>query len=129
MQAVGKILPQTSILIVEDEAIVAAYQKALIGGAGHYVLGPFADAERALAAADEIPPDIAIVDVTLAGGIDGITVGRELNRRHGTTIVFVTGSLEQAVRQMRGLDAVFVGKPFRSGEILDAVDEALRRRN
>src|SRR5271165_1458094 len=86
-----------SVLIVEDEPLVAAHQAALMADAGYNVLGSAPDAEAALEAADRDPPDIAIIDVTLVGNIDGITVGRELRRRHGTAIVFVTGRLEQAV--------------------------------
>lgn len=129
MRPIERILHPISILIVEDEPIIAAHQEALIGAAGYNVVGPFAEAEQALAAADAAPPDVAIVDVTLAGGIDGITVGHELNRHHGTMIVFVTGHLEQAVRQMPDAHAVFVGKPFGDDEILGAVEEALRRRS
>ena len=117
-----------SVLIVEDEPIVAAHQAAIMQEAGYTVVASTCDAETALVAADEDPPDVAIVDVRLAGGIDGITVGRELRRRHGTAIVFVTGQLEQAVRQIHDIGAVFVGKPFADREVLGAVQDALRHR-
>jgi hypothetical protein len=38
--------------------------------------------------------------------------------------VFVTGHLDQAVRQVQDIDAVFVGKPFTDDEILSSLDEA-----
>jgi DNA-binding response OmpR family regulator len=117
-----------SVLIVEDEPIVAAHQAAIMEEAGYKVVASTCDAETALVAADEAPPDVAIVDVRLAGGIDGITVGRELRRRHGTAIVFVTGQLEQAVRQIHDIGAVFVGKPFADREVLGAVRDALQQR-
>ena len=120
--------PSVSVLIVEDEPIVAAHQAAIMQEAGFKVVASTCDAETALVAADEVPPDVAIVDVRLAGGIDGITVGRELRRRHGTAIVFVTGQLEQAVRQIHDIGAVFVGKPFADLEVLGAVQDALRQR-
>ena len=117
-----------SVLIVEDEPVVAAHQAAIMEEAGYKVVASTSDAETALVAADEAPPDVAIVDVRLAGGIDGITVGRELRRRHGTAIVFVTGELEEAVRHNHDIGAVFVGKPFADLEVLGAVKSALRHR-
>ena len=121
-------IAQPSVLIVEDEPIVAAHQAAIMEEAGYRVLAAASDAEGALVAANAAPPDVAIVDVTLRGGIDGITVGRELKRRHGTAIVFVTGRLEQAVCQIHDIGAVFVGKPFADREVLGAVEDALRHR-
>ena len=110
-----------SVLIVEDHAVVAAHQTALMKDAGFTVLASVADAEAALMAADVKPPDVAIIDVSLVGDINGITVGRELKRRHGTAIVFVTGHLEEAIRQTVDVDAAFIGKPFHDEEIVNAV--------
>lgn len=117
-----------SVLIVEDEPLIAAHQTALMEEAGYTVVATARDAEAALVAADAAAPDVAIIDVTLDGTIDGITVGRELRRRHGTAIVFVTGNLEQAVRQMSDIEAIFIGKPFADREVLGAVQAALRHR-
>jgi DNA-binding response OmpR family regulator len=117
-----------SVLIVEDESMIAAHQVALMVEAGYNVVASAREAEGALIAAADSPPEVAIIDVSLDGEIDGITVGRELRRRHGTAIVFVTGHLEQAVRQMPDLDAIFIGKPFHDDEVLKAVREALHGR-
>ena len=118
----------SSVLIVEDEPIIAAHQTALMEEAGYKVVAVARDAEAALVAADLAAPDVALIDVALAGTIDGITVGRELRRRHGTAIVFVTGNLEQAVRQMADIEATFVGKPFADREVLGAILAALRHK-
>lgn len=96
--------------------------------AGYRVLCTVQDAETAFVASDRAAPDVAIIDVTLMGGIDGITVGRELKRKHGTAIVFVTGHLERAVRQIYDIDAAFIGKPFADREVLRAIEDALRQR-
>ena len=116
------------VLIIEDEPLVAAYQVTLLETAGYVVLGSATNGEGALIVADRNPPDVAIVDVTLPGGLDGLTIGRELQRRYGTAIVFVTGHLVEAVRQKSDIDAVFVGKPFEDQEILRGVEAALARR-
>ena len=113
-----------TVLIVEDEPIVAQHQQAILAEAGYQVLGIAADAEAALAIAQETAPDIAVIDVGLRDHIDGITVGRELKRLYSTALVFVTGQLDRAVRERNELDAVFLGKPFQESEILAAIQEA-----
>jgi DNA-binding response OmpR family regulator len=125
----GESAPKSiSVLIVEDESLVADHQAALVERAGYAVLAAARDAEAALIAAEDNPPDVALIDVTLDGAIDGITVGRELRRRYGTSIIFVTGHLEQAVRQMPDLDATFIGKPFHDAELVRAVQDSLKTR-
>ena len=116
-----------TILIVEDEPIVAAHQRMILTEAGYDILGVAPDAEAALLIAHGAAPDIAVFDVGLRDHFDGITVGRELKRLYATALVFVTGQLDRAVRERNELDAVFLGKPFQESEILAAIAEAGRR--
>jgi DNA-binding NtrC family response regulator len=112
------------VLIIEDEMLIADHLAALLEGSGWEVTGRAMDAETAMVIAERERPGFAIVDVSLQGGINGMTVGRELAARYGTRVVFVTGHLDQAVRQVQDIDAVFVGKPFTDDEILSSLDEA-----
>jgi CheY-like chemotaxis protein len=112
------------VLIIEDEMLIADHLAALLERSGWDVTGRAMDAETAMVIAEREKPGFAIVDVTLQGGINGMTVGRELATRYGTRIVFVTGHLDQAVRQVQDINAVFVGKPFTDDEILSSLEEA-----
>lgn len=107
------------ILIVEDDPVIAEHVRAVLEGQGIAGVLWTADAEAALSAALRTPPSIAFLDVRLPGGIDGITVGRELRQKYGTTLIFVTGSLDDAVRQMADPGVFFIGKPFRDQEIIE----------
>lgn len=107
------------ILIVEDDPVIAQHVRAVLENQGAASVHWAADAEAALSNALKAPPSIAFLDVRLPGGIDGITVGRELRQKYGTTLIFVTGSLDDAVRQMADPGVFFIGKPFRDQEIIE----------
>lgn len=116
------------VLIIEDEMLIADYLAALLEAGGYQVAGRAMDAETAMLIAERERPQFAIVDVSLQGGINGMTVGRELAQRYGTAIVFVTGHLDQAVRQVQDIEAVFVGKPFTDDEIMAGLQTAAANR-
>src|SRR4051794_29430602 len=69
------------ILVVEDEALVGLVLVLVRGG--HDVLGPAGTAAEALALAERTPPELALVDINLRNGGDGVGVARTLLGRHG----------------------------------------------
>lgn len=79
------------ILIVEDDAIIALAAEMTLTDAGHQVIGPFANGARALAAAGAAHADVALVDINLAGGEEGLEVARALLRDHSLRSIFATG--------------------------------------
>ena len=113
-----------SVLIVEDDPIIAAHLSLLLESSGYEVAGMADEFESAISIADQMRPKVALVDVRLMGTIDGVTVGRELQSRYDTALVFVTANLDMAVKGMDGLRAEFVGKPFSDEEILSGLRRA-----
>lgn len=113
----------SSVLIVDDEAIIAESIELTLSEANYQVIGTAAGSEEALALAEENPPAFAIVDVRLATPINGVTLAEELKRLYGTRILFVTafpGSLvEQGVCSPRNI----LVKPFSDGELLQVIAE------
>lgn len=64
-----------SILLVDDQAIVRAAFKSLLERTGHFkVVGDAPDARRGIELAQQLKPDVAILDITMAGmsGIDAV---------------------------------------------------------
>lgn len=115
------------ILIVEDEALVALYTAELLEDAGRTVVGMAATGATALDMAAADPPGLALVDVRLPGGMDGVEVARELQRRHGTRIVFVSGTLDAATLARASPLGPFacLQKPVRPVDLLAVVDSAV----
>jgi DNA-binding response OmpR family regulator len=115
------------ILIVEDDALIAMALQMLLCAAGYRVLGPAASVQEALELVSNEEPDIAFVDVNLAGDGDGLSLARLLAERLGTTIVFLTARPDEA-RKARETALGVVSKPYGPRTVLRAVEIAAATR-
>ncbi len=113
--------PPLKVLVVEDEALIAAHERAILEAAGHAVVGVTSDAEEAFLLCQQDPPDVAVVDVRLAGGLNGVTLALEIARRHGVAIVLVTGNPQAVIEQAWTFRYALLAKPFDDSELLRAV--------
>jgi CheY-like chemotaxis protein len=111
------------VLVVEDEPMIAWMLEAEIQGLGHEVVGIAATASQALELARATQPDMAIMDIRLADGSDGIEAALRLRDDLGIPSVFVSGNADEATRT-RAVAAAplgFIVKPVnlvQLGEIL-----------
>lgn len=112
------------VLIVEDEAIVAADVEDLLGRAGIDVVGWTSRGEEALEIAGREAPDVILLDVRLRGSMDGVQVAESL-REAGITsaLVFLTaysdGLVRDRVQHLEPVDLLY--KPFAEEELLRMV--------
>jgi DNA-binding response OmpR family regulator len=111
-------------LIVEDEFMIALDLEDAMANLGFEVceLAPSDSRARSLAMRDQ--PDIALVDVNLAGGREGIETARWLREVCGASVVFVTGysdaaTLERIRERVPG--AAVLRKPLYRDGLADAV--------
>ncbi|TNC49547.1 response regulator [Rubellimicrobium rubrum] len=79
------------VLIVEDEVLVAMEIEGMLGLAGHEATAQADDLPSAMTAVDAERPDLALVDVQLAGGSSGLDVAAALQAR-GVPVLFATGN-------------------------------------
>jgi two-component system, response regulator PdtaR len=102
------------ILLVEDEAISALALKRLVARLGHEVCAVTAMAEDAIRLAGEILPDIIMMDIRLAGEMDGITAAREIRDRFGIGSIFMTANSDPATRALaeNAQPLGFMAKPY-----------------
>lgn len=112
-----------TLMIVEDDPEMAQDLTALLVDAGHDVVGPFHSAEAAEVAAGLHPIDVALLDINLAGEVDGGALGRSLTRRWGLKIVFLSGDVTAAARHA-DIAAAMVIKPYTGGDVLAAIQRA-----
>jgi two-component system, response regulator PdtaR len=116
------------ILIVEDEALVAMHLEALVAGFGHQVCAVALSTAEAMENAAAHAPHVALMDIRLAGGTNGIGAAHEIYLRYGLRCIFVSGNLDNAAR--RALDACnpidFVDKPVLRVKLRRALQTAER---
>lgn len=94
--------------------------KAVLEGAGYTVVGPLRDTSKAMRLAERERPDLALVDVRLAGGEDGVSLSRRLRAALGVPSLLVTGYGHHA-EAGRDTALGFLLKPFAPQVLLDAV--------
>ena len=115
------------ILIVEDEVPLSDLVRSHLEKEGHAVDQAF-DGNTALSSADRVRPDLVILDWMLPG-LDGLTVCRELRRKHLMPILMLTARGDVADR-VTGLEVGaddYLGKPFSIVELAARVAALLRR--
>lgn len=104
------------VLVVEDEAIVAMEISHRLKGLGHEVVATTGEGEVAVEAAVKLLPDIILMDIQLAGNLDGIEAAELILRQHAVPIVFLTAHADPAT-----LARARVTEPY--GYILKPFDE------
>ncbi len=78
------------ILIVEDEMIVAEHIALSLQELGYHMVGKVSSGEEAIQLTEELKPDLILMDIRLAGQIDGIQAAEEIRVRSDIPIIFVT---------------------------------------
>ena len=117
------------ILIVENEGLVGCDMATTLGKLGYVVAAICASGEEALERLDELRPDLVLMDVHLAGQLDGIETARELQRRSRVAIVYVTAcaDLDTVARARQTHPHGYLLKPFNHDELRLAVEVAAQR--
>jgi len=117
------------ILVVEDERIVANDIRNTLERSGYDVVAMVASGEDAILRARALDPDLILMDITLAGNIDGIQAAHEIQKSQGIPIVFMTAHLDEATLQRAKTTGPFgyVLKPFEERELHTTLEIALYR--
>jgi len=107
------------ILIVEDEPIVALDLKQELELLGYEVVGVAESAEEALASVEMCRPDLALLDIRIAGTMDGIQTARLLRRWFDLGVVFLTAHSDEATLARAALELPYgyLTKPFQTAEL------------
>jgi DNA-binding NarL/FixJ family response regulator len=115
------------VLIVEDEFLIAINNAGVVDDVGCDVIGIAATAAEALAIAEQRGPELAVIDITLGDGIDGIELARRLIARHGLRVIFASAQHDGPTRERAEAvgPAGFLRKPFTDRALQDLVRRAL----
>lgn len=89
-------MPHASILIVEDEPLVAEYLKVQLINCGYNVLAIACSGERAVEMAQEYLPDLVLMDIVLQGQMDGIEAALAIHEHLGTPVIYLTSCADDA---------------------------------
>ena len=119
----------STVLIVEDEQLVALDMESSLEKLGYVVAGIAITGEQALEIAEERRPDLVLMDIRLPGEVDGIAAAALIRDRWDIPVIFVTAfsGEEVIVRAKAAGPYGFLTKPFRTEELNPTIRVALYR--
>lgn len=117
------------IVVVEDESIVALDISRQLTSFGYEVPRIFASAEELLAGLSALQIDLVLLDIELAGQMDGLDAAARIRREYGLPVVLLTAYADDRTIE-RAKDSepfAYIIKPFESRELRTQVSLALHR--
>lgn len=118
---------QASVLVVDDEFIIADSLSLQVEDLGLKVCGTASTARGAVDMAQAHRPDIVLMDVRLKGEADGVDAALEIHDSVGAKVIFITGSREPATlaRIHQDHPAGVLFKPIYGQQLRLAIEKSL----
>ena len=115
----------TSVLIIEDEPIIALDIESMVRELGHEVTGVARTHREAVAMVKARPPGLVLADIQLADGSSGLDAVNEILTTIDTPVIFITAFPERLLTGEKPEPAFLVTKPFRPETVKATISQAL----
>lgn len=115
------------VLIVEDDAVSAMLLQKALEKNMHDILGVVDSGEKALEILAENQVDIVMMDINLAGELDGITTTEIINEKYEVPVVYLSASSDaETMNKVVGTNpSAYVIKPFNIRELNMVIELAI----
>jgi len=116
------------VVIAEDEALIRLDLAEMLAEEGYDVVGQAGDGERAVELAEELRPDLVVLDVKMPK-LDGIAAAERIASKRIAPVVILTAfSQRDLVERARDAGAMaYLVKPFTKSDLVPAVEMAVSR--
>lgn len=120
--------PRRRVVIAEDEALIRMDLAEMLAEEGYDVVGQAADGQRAVELAEELRPDLVIVDIRMPV-LDGIAAAERIaGARLAPVVVLTAFSQRDLVERAREAGAMaYLVKPFQRSDLVPAIEMAISR--
>ncbi|MCD1284966.1 MAG: ANTAR domain-containing response regulator [Brevibacterium sp.] len=121
-------MPVRRVVVAEDEAVIRLDIVEMLREVGYDVVGEAADGESAIRLAEELRPDLVVMDIKMPI-LDGISAAERIAKARIAPVVLLTAfSQKELVERARDAGAMaYVVKPFTSADLIPALEIALSR--
>jgi len=115
-------------VIAEDEALIRLDLAEMLAEDGYDVVGQAGDGERAVELAEELRPDLVVLDVKMPK-LDGISAAQRIAEQRIAPVVILTAfSQRDLVERARDAGAMaYLVKPFGKNDLVPAIEMAVSR--
>ena len=120
-------MEKTKIMVVEDEVVVATDIKMTLIGFGYEVCAMATTGEVAIKNAEESNPDLILMDIELAGEMNGIATAKEILSRFDIPVIYLTAhTTEKYISQAKMTGPFgYLTKPIVHKELHTNIEMAL----
>ena len=123
--ASNPVTDRPTVLVVEDEFLVALDLSETVRDLGYTVEGPYAGTDHALIAVDQQMPDVAILDVMTADG--EVYPLADMLAGAGVPIIFHSGHVPPQEVRDRYPNAFACSKPCPPSELIAKIEQACEK--
>ena len=116
---------QTSVLIIEDEPLIAADLRSLVEQLGHEVTTVARTHDEAVRAALDRRPGLILSDIQLADGSSGLDAVNDILGAQEAPVIFITGYPELFLTGRAPEPAFLIAKPFTRDAVQAVISQAL----
>ena len=116
---------KTSVLIIEDEPLIAMQLEDLVAGLGHTICGTAATRTQAREVVAERMPGLVLADIQLADGSSGLDAVDDILGLGSVPVIFITAYPERLLTGDRPEPTYLVTKPFQEASVRAAISQAL----
>lgn len=120
-------MPNERILLVEDDAIARLDIQVALERSGYEVAGYATTGEAGIELADSLNPDLVLMDIQLAGDMDGVEAASEIRRRFDIPIIYLTVVVDDDTLHWAKISGPYgyLLKPVDHNELKSAIEVGL----
>lgn len=123
-------MQEKTVLIVEDEGVVALSLKAALTKMSYHVVGIAVTGNEAIALAVEHKPDVILMDIHIKGDMDGIQTTEKLGEKTDIPVIFLTAYADDETvrRAIKTGSHSYLVKPYNPRELYSNIEFAIYKR-
>lgn len=120
-----------NILITEDDQVTALFIQRVIKQMGHNSVGIAYSGSEALELVASKKPDLVLMDISLPGELDGISVTNKIMEEHQLPVVFITGMSDKNTvgRALKTHPYGYISKPVTESSLQTVIELSIQRFN
>jgi diguanylate cyclase (GGDEF)-like protein len=122
-------VPDASILVVEDDAIIGLHIQAILQKNGFDICAVVTSGKDAIQYALETRPELILMDIQLEGPLDGINTAETIHASYSVPIIYLTAFADNQTLQRAKITDPFgyVLKPFEERGLITNIEMALNK--
>ncbi len=118
---------EISILVAEDEKIIAKDIMLTLENLGYHVLGAVDSASSVIEKSGELKPDLILMDIMLYGDLTGIDAAKIIQKKYDIPVVYLTALADESTLQKAKTSDAFgyILKPFDEKTLRSSIEMAI----